>query len=50
MYYLIFFIIIVGLDPAGPGFEDMPTSVRLDPSDAVLVVGYRTDAMTEGYG
>ncbi len=50
MYYLILIIIIVALDAAGPGFENMPTSVRLDPSDAMLVVSYHTDAKTEGYG
>ncbi|KAF5292905.1 hypothetical protein FQR65_LT11157 [Abscondita terminalis] len=28
---------ITGLDPAGPGYNDVPASYRLDPSDAQLV-------------
>ena len=35
---------ISGLDPAAPLFEDMPTFVRLDPSDALFVDVIHSDA------
>ena len=35
---------ISGLDPASPLFEDMPTFVRLDPSDAIFVDVIHSDA------
>lgn len=35
---------ITGLDPAEPFFQFMPPSVRLDPSDALLVDVIHTDA------
>ena len=38
---------ISGLDPAGPMFQDMPTFVRLDPSDAQFVDVIHTDANNE---
>ena len=34
---------IIGLDPAGPGFIDIPTTHRLDPSDAQLVLTIHTN-------
>ncbi|MFS0518393.1 hypothetical protein ACEYW6_27260, partial [Nostoc sp. UIC 10607] len=33
---------IVGLDPAGPGFEGKAASDRLDPSDATRIVSIHT--------
>lgn len=35
---------ITGLDPADPYFQHMPPTVRLDPSDALLVDVIHTDA------
>jgi pancreatic triacylglycerol lipase len=35
---------ITGLDPANPHFQGMPTSVRLDPSDALFVDVVHTDS------
>ena len=35
---------ITGLDPAEPFFQFMPPSVRLDPTDALLVDVIHTDA------
>ena len=35
---------ISGLDPASPLFKDMPTFVRLDPSDAMFVDVIHSDA------
>ncbi|KAF5281605.1 hypothetical protein FQR65_LT02925 [Abscondita terminalis] len=37
---------IIGLDPTGPYFENMPTMVRLDPSDAHWVEVIHTDAFS----
>ena len=34
---------IIGLDPAGPAFSDIPETHRLDPSDAKLVVSVHTN-------
>ncbi|XP_045115527.1 pancreatic triacylglycerol lipase-like isoform X1 [Portunus trituberculatus] len=41
---------ITGLDPAEPLFEFMPPSVRLDPSDALLVDVIHTDAGRFSFG
>ena len=38
---------ISGLDPAEPLFQNMPTFVRLDPSDAKFVDVIHTDANNE---
>ena len=34
---------IIGLDPAGPAFTDVPDTHRLDPSDAQLVLTIHTN-------
>ncbi len=34
---------IIGLDPAGPGFNDIPETHRLDPSDGQLVLTIHTN-------
>ncbi|XP_017493602.1 PREDICTED: pancreatic lipase-related protein 2-like [Rhagoletis zephyria] len=35
--------LIIGLDPAGPGFHDVPNTHRLDPSDGKLVLTLHTN-------
>lgn len=41
---------ITGLDPAGPSFEKMPPSVRIDSTDADFVDVIHTDAQNQGFG
>lgn len=34
---LLILILLIGLDPAGPGFREAPEFTRLDPNDAEIV-------------